>query len=194
MKLLKPLGLLVMMIAFTSTLSFAQKALYPNFPETFESPDTSAKAHYKKADVKLKSGDWNLDQAILGALTNHDRFNPSGKQSIRMQQNRSKSAYLEMNFDLTEGASKVTVAYASYYKDAPCIWKLEYSQDQGLSWKQAGSDINTDLKELKTAEFNLDLKGKVRFRINKLGLGDGKADASIKNGRLSIDDIAIYKN
>lgn len=181
-------------MVFTSTIGFAQKALYPNFPEAFEWPDTAAKTHYKKADVKLKSGDWNLDQAILGALTNHDRFNPSGKQSIRMQQNRSKSAYLEMNFDLPDGASKVTVAYASYYKDAPCVWKLEYSLDQGLTWKQAGQDIGTETKELKTAEFNLDLKGKVRFRINKLGLGDGKTDPSIKNGRLSIDDFAVYKN
>ena len=128
---MKFLKLTFIVMVFTSTISFAQKALYPNFPETFESPDTSAKGHYKKADVKLKSGDWNLDQAILGALTNHDRFNPSGKQSIRMQQNRSKSAYLEMNFDLSEGASKVTVAYASYYKDATCVWKLEYSVDQG---------------------------------------------------------------
>jgi hypothetical protein len=194
MKFLKLLGLLVMMITFTSTASFAQKALYPNFPENFESPDTAAKGHYKKADVKLKSGDWNLDQAILGALTNHDRFNPSGKQSIRMQQNRNKPAYLEMNFDLPEGASQVTIAYASYYKDAPCVWKLEYSLDQGISWKQAGEDIKTESKELKTATFNLDLKDKVRFRVNKLGLGDGKADPAIKNGRLSIDDIAIYKN
>ena len=185
---------LLVIFVFTTSVTFAQKALYPNFPETFESPDTSAKAHYKKAEVKLKSGDWNLDEAILGALTNHDRFNPAGKQSIRMQQNRSKPAYLEMNFDLNDGASKVTVAYASYYKDAPCIWKLEYSLDQGITWKQAGEDVKTESKELKTAEFNVDLKGKVRFRINKLGLGDGKSDPSIKNGRLSIDDLAIYKN
>jgi len=186
--------MLLVLFVFAPSVTFAQKALYPNFPETFESPDTAAKGHYKKADVKLKSGDWNLDQAILGALANHDRFNPSGKQSIRMQQNRSKSAYLEMNFDVNEGASKITVAYASYYKDEPCVWRLEYSLDQGLSWIQAGQDIKTESKELKTAEFNVELKGKVRFRINKLGLGNGKTDPSIKNGRLSIDDFAIYKN
>ncbi|RYG21821.1 MAG: hypothetical protein EOO07_01615 [Chitinophagaceae bacterium] len=191
---MKILKFIVLFFIFAPAVASAQKALYPNFPETFESPDTSAKGHYKKAYVKLKSGDWNLDQAILGALTNHDRFNPSGKQSIRMQQNRSKSGYVEMNFDLPEGASKVTVAYASYYKDAPCVWKLEYSLDQGSTWKQIGEDMHTEAKELKTAEFNMDLKGKVRFRINKLGLGDGRADPSIKNGRLSIDDIAIYKN
>ncbi len=111
-----------------------------------------------------------------------------------MQQNRSQPAYLEMNFDLPEGASKVTLAYAVYYKDAPSLWRLEYSTDGGATWLQAGKDIPTESTELKTAEFNLDIKGKVRFRVNKLGLGDGKKDPSIKNGRLSIDDLAVYKN
>lgn len=176
---------------FATTTTYAQKSLYNNFPENFDSPDTSAKAHYKKDVVALKSGSWTFDYAILAALENHDKYN--GKQGVRMQQNRVKPAYIEMNFDLTEGASKVTVAYASYYKDAPCVWRLEYSTDGGTTWQQAGKDINAEAKQLATAEFNLDLKGKVRFRINKLGLGDGKADPNIKNGRLSIDDFAVYK-
>ncbi|TCC90507.1 hypothetical protein EZ428_14635 [Pedobacter frigiditerrae] len=187
--------ILLVFLLFASTAVFGQKKeIYANFPENFESPDTAVKAHYKKQIITLKSGEWNLDYALLGALPGHDRFNPIGKQSIRIQQNRSKSAFLEMNFDLNEGASKVTIAYAVYYKDASSIWKLEYSTDQGLTWVQAGKDILTESTDLKTAEFNLDIKGKVRFRINKLGLGDGKQDSSIKNGRLSIDDIAIYKN
>jgi hypothetical protein len=183
---------LLFILFFCATSSFAQKALYANFPETFDSPDTSAKAHYKKAMVTLKTGEWNFDFAILGALQGHDHFN--GKQSVRMQQNRSKDAYVAMNFDLTEGASKVTVAYASYYNDVSSVWKLEYSTDGGSTWTQAGKDMTADSKDLKTAEFLLDVKGKVRFRITKTGLGDGKADSSIKNGRLSIDDFAIYKN
>ncbi|MDQ8052057.1 MAG: hypothetical protein REI78_03485 [Pedobacter sp.] len=189
MKLFKAI---LAILIFTTTVTFAQKSVYANFPETFDSPDTSAKAHYKKADVALNSGAWNFDNAILAALQGHDKYN--GKQGVRIQQNRAKPSYVEMNFDLTEGASKVTVAYASYYKDASCVWRLEYSTDGGTTWVQAGKDINAEAKELKTAEFILDLKGKVRFRINKLGLGDGKTDPNIKNGRLSIDDIAIYKN
>lgn len=191
---MKTIQLLLAFILCSTGISYAQKAVYPNFPETFESPDTSAKSHYKKEDIKLKSGDWTLDQALLGALENHDRFNPTGKQSIRMQQNRSKSAYLQMNFDVLEGASKVTVAYASYYKDPSCVWRLEYSVDQGKTWLQTGADVQTGEKELKTASFDVSIKGPVRFRINKLGLGDGKIDSSIKNGRLSIDDFTIYKN
>jgi hypothetical protein len=189
---MKFLKLMMVILLFASSTSFAQKSLYANFPETFDSPDTSAKSHYKKEMVTLKTGEWNFDYAILGALTNHDHFN--GKQGVRMQQNRSKSAYIEMNFDLAEGASKVTIAYSSYYKDVSSVWRLEYSTDGGATWTQTGKDIIADSKEIKTAEFPLDLKGKVRFRINKAGLGDGKQDPTIKNGRLSIDDFTIYKS
>ena len=170
----------------------AQKSIYAGFPESFESPDTSAKAHYKKDMATLKTGEWILDQAILAGVPDRDRV-ATGKQSIRMNQNRSKDAYLAMNFDLTEGASKVTVAYGAYYKDVASTFKLESSTDGGNTWKQVGNDVVCDSKEVKIAEFAPTVKGTVRFRINKLGLGDSKADPSIKNGRLCIDDITVYK-
>lgn len=192
---MKNFKLTVMFLLLTSLATYAQKKeVYANFPENFESPDTSAKAHYKAETIKLKTGEWTLDQALLAAVAGRDRFNPAGKQSVRMQQNRSKSAYLSMDFDLNEGASKVTLSYGSYYKDPLSIWQLEYSTDGGNVWQAAGKEITTETTDLKTAEFPLNLKGKVRFRINKLGLGDGKKDPAIKNGRLSIDDITIYKN
>jgi len=185
----------IVLFLLSVTLCSAQKnSSYSNFPENFEQPDTAAKSHYKKEEVKLKTGQWVLDQAILAAVEGKDRFNPTGKQCIRMQQNRNKSAYLEMNFDLTEGASKVTLLYGSYYKDPSCTWRLEYSTDGGSTWQQAGADVTDASAEAKTATFSLNVKGKVRFRINKLGLGDGKADPAIKNGRLSIDDFNVYKN
>lgn len=182
------------LLVIGNTATFAQQSLYADFPENFEAPDTSAKAHYKKEDAKLKTGTWTFDQAILGGLTGHDKVSPGGKQSVRMNQNRPNPAYLEMAFDLSEGASKVTVAYAAYYNDVLSIWRLEYSTDSGATWLQAGKDITADSNELKTVEFPIDIKGKIRFRITKLGLGNGKLDPSIKNGRLSIDDFAVYKN
>ncbi len=188
------LKIVLVLFIFAPSITFAQKTIYANFPEDFESPDTAAKSRYKPETIKLKTGEWTLDYALLGALVGHDRFNPAGKQSIRMQQNRSKPAYLSMNFDLNEGASKVTLNYATYYKDAVSTWLLEYSTDGGNVWQAAGKEITTETTDLKMATFNVDIKGKVRFRINKLGLGDGKKDPSIKNGRLSIDDITIYKN
>lgn len=117
------LTIIVLMVAATA---FAQKGrVYDKFPEDFEMPDTSAKAKYKKADVQLKTGNWTFDQAILGAVENRDRFN--GKQSVRIHQNKENSGYLQMNFDLPNGASKVTFMYGVYYKDSPSVIKLEYS-------------------------------------------------------------------
>lgn len=188
---MKKLFLLIMLCA--SNYVFAQKGnLYANFPEQFESPDTSAKSRYKSAKVDLKSGNWTFDDALLGALENKDRFN--GKQSVRMQQNKDRSVYLQMNFDLPNGASKVEVAYGSFQKDRTCTWRLEASTDKGKTWTQVGTDISEPAPTLKVATFNPDIKGKVRFRINKLGLGSSKEDPSIKNGRLNVDDFAVYEN
>lgn len=53
--------------------------------------------------------------------------------------------------------------------------------------------IEAKSKVKQQAEFPLDIEGKVRFRIVKLALGNEKGDPSISNGRLSIDDFAVYK-
>jgi hypothetical protein len=37
----------------------------------------------------------------------------------------------------------------------------------------------------------VNVTGKVRFRINKLGLG--ASSATVQNGRLSIEDFSVYK-
>lgn len=185
--------LFFLMMLLASNFVFGQKGtVYANFPEQFESPDTAAKSRYKKENLDLKSGNWTFDQSLLGAITDRDRVN--GKQSVRFQQNRDKPCFLEMNFDLPNGASKVTLAYGSYYKDPSCKWRLESSTDGGKTWTQEGKDIEDVTSKLQVATFNLDHKGKVRFRINKLGLGSSKDDPSIKNGRLCIDDFVVYQN
>jgi hypothetical protein len=45
---------------------------------------------------------------------------------------------------------------------------------------------------VKQATFEMNITGPVRFRINKLGLG--ASSPTVFNGRLGLDDIAIYKN
>ena len=185
--------LLLAILLMASATAFAQKGrAYDKFPEDFEMPDTSAKAKYKKADVQLKTGNWTFDQAILAAVDKRDRFN--GKQSVRMHQNKEKSGYLQMNFDLPNGASKVTFAYGVYYKDSSSTIKLEYSTDKGKTWKQAGNDITDANTVLKTADITLDIKEPVRFRINKLSLVDAKKESGVRDGRFSIDDFTVYQN
>ncbi|WP_052496418.1 DUF5689 domain-containing protein [Pedobacter lusitanus] len=171
----------------------ASGPIYNGFPETFEFPDQSLKASYAAAVAALKTGSWLLDQAILANTSGRDRFNPAGFQCIRMQQNLTVPGYVQMNFNVPNGASKVSLLYGSYYNDASSSFVLEYSKDDGLSWVQTGKVINDASAVAKTATFLMDITGPVRFRVKKLGLGTTN-NTSINNGRLSIEDFAIYAN
>ncbi|MBC5775541.1 hypothetical protein H8S95_15795 [Pontibacter sp. KCTC 32443] len=172
--------------------------IYPNWPEKFEEPAAATKSQYnmKKADGSsdnyrdLATGNWLLYQSILGDLDAKRDVIISGKQAVRMAKDLKESAYLQMNFDLPNGASKVTVWYATYSTDKPSKWRLEYSQDQGQTWTQIGADVTDVARDYKMATFLMDINGPVRFRINKLGLGI--SSATIDNGRLGIDDFAVY--
>ena len=177
-------------------VNYKSGVLYAGYPESFEIPNFSVKGSYNMTatnnDVDLSTGNWKLLQAILGNTIIRDKFNFPGKQCIRMQQNLSTDALVQMNFDLTEGASKVTVFYGKYYTDPASTFRLEYSTNGGTSWTQTGADIkDMPLEGSKQAVFMVNLTGNVRFRIKKLGLGT--SSASKPNGRLCIEDFAIYK-
>lgn len=178
----------------------ASGPIYANWPESFEVPDQSLKASYNMNTVEvpdnsinLKTGNWKLYQSILANTAARDRFNAPGMQAVRMQQNLSESAYVQMNFDLPNGASKVTLWAGAYFTDAVSTFRLEYSTDEGATWLAAGPDIQCQSRGSRQETFLLDIKGKVRFRINKLGLGTTSVP-NVLNGRMSIEDIAIYSN
>lgn len=173
--------------------------IYAGWPETFEEP-SHPKGSYDMPDifnnVGLPTGEWHLYYSIFGNTAGRDRI-VSGKNAIRMQQNRDHDVYLQMNFDVPEGAGKVTFWYGSYYNDQSSTFKLEYSVDQGVTWKQIGesiSDAHTQAQSssAKQAVFLMDIDQPVRFRVTKLGLG--ASSPSVSNGRLGIDDFAVYKN
>ena len=177
-------------------------APYLNFPETFESVSASQKPNYLMPEidniVEFKSGPWILYQSIIGDQSRYDRFNSlNGIQSIRMKDKLAGSAYLEMGFDLVEGASKVEVMHAIYglYTSNPQVaaaWDLEYSQDGGNTWNKIGETVaETNTKNPSIVTFTMNIKGKVRFRINKLGY-DGYLNG--QNGMLNIDDFTVYQN
>lgn len=141
--------------------------------------------------LTFPSGPWKLFQSILGNTSGRDRY--TGAQGIRMQQGLSVPAVVEMKFDLPNGASKVTLIYGAYYTDAASSWQLEYSQDQGRTWRQTGPVVTDAGNWQRSITFLMTLTGPVRFRINKLGLGVSNPPA-VLNGRLGLDDIAIYEN
>jgi hypothetical protein len=172
--------------------------IYPGFPESFEAVPQATKGSYDMNTttvpdntVQFGTGRWKLYQAILGNTSGRDRY--TGTQGIRMQQGLTVPAVVEMKFDLPNGATKVTLLYGAYYTDAASSWKLEYSQDQGATWTQSGAVISDAGNWQRTTTFLLNISGPVRFRINKLGLGPSNPP-TVLNGRLGLDDIAIYEN
>jgi endonuclease/exonuclease/phosphatase family metal-dependent hydrolase len=159
--------------------------LYDAFPEDFERG--SAKTNYAAGPCTLKTGLWQFDNAVLQNTANDAPS--SGTFAARMLGGLSTPAYLQMLFDVPQGASKVVVWYSSYKAsgDGPCKWILEYSTDAGLSWQHTGDTVTALEKTKQRVAFSLSVADPVRFRITKLGTG------ATNNGRLSIDDIAIYR-
>ena len=180
----------------SNDVNYVSGALYPGFPESFEAPDAAQKASYNitatSNNIDLATGNWKLQQAILGNTILSDKIILPGKQNIRMQQNLTTSALVQMNFDVTQGASKVTVFYGKYSTDPTSTFRLEYSTNGGTTWTNVSPNIS-DMPErgYKQATFMLNITGNARFRINKLGLG--ASSATVFNGRLNIDQFSIYK-
>lgn len=190
MKTIKILFAFFLSINFFTELKAQQGEIYPDFPESFEN---KGEDNYKKKSVTLKSGIWTMYGA---KIENTDNDKPvTGTCAVRMVDANTNECYLRTDFDLEEGASKVAVWYSSYgaKADKPCKFRLDYSTDGGKKWKQAGEVIEAISKVKQQAIFPLDIQGKVRFRIVKLALGDSKQGPSINNGRLSLDDFAVYK-
>lgn len=172
----------------------AQKGmLYPKFPESFEGQEIKSDG-YADATSQLNTGRWWFSGARIDSFINDHPS--SGKNAARLVGNNKKPAYVQMNFDLNNGASKVIFWYSSYGAkvDKPCQLQLEYSTDGGEKWIPAGEVIAAKSKIKQAATVALDVKGAVRFRIQKLALGNAKDDPSISNGRLSIDDFSVYTN
>jgi hypothetical protein len=173
-------------------------ATYANFPEDFELTPASEKSAYTMPAIndiaQFKTGSWRIYQGIISNVVNVDKFNPTGKQAIRMKDQLSEDAILEMRFDLLSGASKVTFSYGvpSLGAITASTVDLEYSQDEGMSWTKVGESVTNPGKDAQEAVFNVNVSGKVRFRIRKLGLGANTS--AVSNGLLNIDDFRVYQN
>lgn len=160
---------------------------YPaGFPEVFNT--NLVKDAYARANLELASGNWTFDGVTLVTKTDLRPINPDGTKGVQFNQRNEVPLYLQMNFDVYRGASKVTILHGSYGADPGCTWRLEYSINGGATWSQVGDDVVANNKTPEIAEFNMDIKGQVRFRVHKLALG---AD---HNGRLNMDDFTIYNN
>ncbi|MBS1513075.1 MAG: hydrolase [Bacteroidetes bacterium] len=142
---------------------------------TVENFETGTKAAYAAADVTLTTGVWNLNDALIGNTTS-DRKN--GSQSARVR----NSGKLTMKFNLSNGASTVTILHAKYGSDASSTWQLWYSTNNGSTYTQTGGTITTSSTTLQTASFTVNVSGTIRFEIRKT---DGSAN------RINFDDISF---
>lgn len=143
--------------------------------ETFES---GTKTSYTAANVTVGSGSWYFDDALIGNLST-DRKN--GSQSTRIR----NTGRIRMNFDLTAGASTVSVKHAVFGTDGSSTWELQISTNGGSSFTKTGSTVTTSSTTLQTATFTVNATGNVRFAIVKTGGGAN---------RINIDDVVISAN
>lgn len=151
--------------------NYSTKSL-DGFIETFES---GSKGSYAGASLVLTSGDWYLDDALLGSLTNDRKF---GSKSLRIRNN----GYAIMEFDMDNGAQSIAVRHAVYGTNGSSTWSLISSTDQGATWSIVGSEVTTSSTSLNTATFVVEDSQSVRYGIYK---------TSDDSNRLNIDNIEI---
>jgi len=175
--------------------------IYDGFPETFDAHPTSFKPDYNMNTpevpnnvVTFTTGPWSLTNIRLGDA-NNDRV-LSAPNAVRFQQNLTVPVYLEMQFDVMKGASKVGLWVSSYgdANDKPAEWALEYSKNMGRTWTQIGNTYWAVSKVKQYISIPMDITGRVRFRVHKIGNGSGANNVNINNGRLSIDNFAVFEN
>lgn len=170
--------------------------LYPNFPEGWEEHEGDRKRGHtsdgpmtgRLSDI-FPSGEWLMDNMYTHSGSNLPHKN--GTWAVLMA--ASVEAYLTMDFDLPNGATKFSfVCGTATHSNAndhavntnPITVKVEYSLDGGDTWTQIGDDLLVNDRDVQyfTEYDNLDIQGPVRFRIGQ--------DASA--ARLLVDDIAVY--
>ncbi|WDF57415.1 DNA/RNA non-specific endonuclease [Mucilaginibacter sp. KACC 22063] len=147
-------------------------AVTQTFSEGFES---GSKTGYAAASVSLASGSWTLDNALIGTSASDAK---NGNKSARI----TGTGTVSMNFDVTSGASTVTVKYATYGSDGPSDFQLWASSDNGSTYTQVGNTVTASGTTLNTATFTVNQAGTLRFQLRKTTGG---------SNRINIDDFTV---
>ncbi|MBD2496654.1 EndoU domain-containing protein [Nostoc sp. FACHB-280] len=137
--------------------------------------EIGTKGSYAAANVVLRTGTWNFDDALLGNLSTDVK---NGTQSARIR----NSGILSMRFDRTTGAGTITLKHARFGNDGNSSWGVWCSTNSGASYSPVGAIVNTTSTTLQTATITANISGTVRCDIRKT---DGTAN------RTNIDDIVI---
>ncbi|SHM81932.1 DNA/RNA non-specific endonuclease [Mucilaginibacter sp. OK098] len=148
-------------------------AITQTFDEGFES---ASKTGYADGNVTFTSGSWDLNDALVGTSSSDAK---TGSKSVRIR----NTGTLGMNFDVSSGASTVTLSYAVYGSDGSSAFQLWVSSDGGGSYAQVGTtSITASSTSLATATFTVNQAGALRFQLRKTTGG---------TNRINIDEFTI---
>ncbi|MDH7446495.1 DNA/RNA non-specific endonuclease [Aquimarina sp. 2201CG14-23] len=143
------------------------------FTETYES---GSKGSYAGGSVNLSSsGDWYLNDALIGTLSNDRKF---GAKSVRIR----NTGYAIMSFNMDNGAKTIRIRHAKYGSNGNSSWRLIASYNNGASWFYAGSTVTTSSTTLNTVTFNVNETRSVRYGVYKTSGG---------SNRINIDNFEI---
>jgi endonuclease G, mitochondrial len=143
-----------------------------NFPEGF---DDASKSRYEGAVIKVSSGEWFLDNAVLGGAENDQK---DGLKAVRLKE----GGILRMNFDIQTGIQQVRLKYGVYQLDKESSLEVWASTNGGNTWQKVGTTIIASEKTLRSGLFNVNSTSPTRIEIRKVSGGDN---------RLNIDDLEI---
>lgn len=136
-----------------------------------ENFEAGTKGAYSAGDVALSTGTWRLSEALIGD-SQADKKNDA--KSVRL-----KTGSVSMSFDI-RNVKKIFIKHAKYGSDANTTWALQISTDQGLTYKQLGSEISENNTALVIDSFAVADTGRVRFMI-----------VNSTSTRINIDDITF---
>ncbi|RFZ92427.1 DNA/RNA non-specific endonuclease [Mucilaginibacter conchicola] len=133
--------------------------------------ETGTKTAYAAADVQIKTGIWNFNDALLGNLAADVK---NGAKCVRL-----RTGDITMKFDISH-LKQIKISHARYGNDDASTWQLMISVDGGATYTQLGATVNETGSTLVTSTFAINTVQPVRFRIQKTG-----------TARVNIDDITF---
>lgn len=143
------------------------------FAGLLEPFEQGSKTSYTTGVVSFFSGDWELNDALIGNTPSDPR---NGTQSVRIR----NTGLLAMVFDKSNGAGDITLQAANYAGDPNGAIVLEASTNQGTTWTAVGNPVTIASTNLTTFSFTANLAGNIRLRVRKTA-----------GVRITIDDVSI---
>ena len=147
----------------------------PVFVEDFESDATGMNTYSPSDFYSGNASLWKFSDAGIFNSDYRDKCN--GGQSVRFGKN--DDSYIAMQQDKQCGAGTVTF-YAGAWGSETGRLQVQYSDDRGENWHDAGEPVDISDSELQKYAVAVDVTGNVRIKIQQI---EGK--------RMNVDDVAI---